>query len=231
MTPQDLKNLLIKVTHTDLSDDDAYLYLNMAYKEFRNAIVNSKKNYNFEFWVTNVLSWLSEYTLKQPDVTEVNQRDKRWQQAVEKVFIKYDTDSDFVELKPRTRDTIEATPEYLKENQSQSDPIVIISDNSLFIYPTPDTVVTDWLLFYWYRKPYNLSDTTTSSDDILVPEQWRKVIVTGAKKRVYEAQQLQNEAEKAETDYVQQKRVALSSMAMRRTSVTQGIVPKVRDME
>ena len=222
MTPQELLALLKTRTHTDLSDSDAYTYLNISQKQVWNDIVDLDKNYWWDGWTTNLIADRSEYFLKEADNTETEQRDKWWQLKIERVFVKYPDCDDYVECDIKDFDNLKKPLEYYKTNQSESDPFVILADNSIFLYPQADEDVSSGILLEGTRKPYNWDATTTSEDDVLIPNLAQELVVLRARPYVYEAQQLWNEKANAEQDYEREKRFIFAKLAKLTTTVTIG---------
>ena len=72
MTPQELLSLLRTLTNTNstnLPDATGYDFLNIAYKNFREDIVDMGKNYQWDYWLTDLIDDQGYYTFKTPDVT------------------------------------------------------------------------------------------------------------------------------------------------------------------
>jgi len=222
MTPQEILALLKTRTHTDLSDADAYIYLNIAQKQVWNDVVDLDKNYWWDWWNTDLLEDRSEYFLKEPNAAEVAQRDKWWQLKIERVFVKYNEADTHIKCDIKDFDNLDEPLEYYKTNQPYTQPFVILADNSIFVYPQNDADVTDWILLEGTRKPYNRDATTTSSADVLIPELAQELVMLRARPYVYEAQQLWNEKANAEADYERERKFIFAKMAKLMTTFTIG---------
>ena len=195
--------------------------MNIAYKDFWVDIVDLDKNYGWDKWTTDIVSDRNEYILKQPDGTKPDRKDKWGMEKIETVSIKYDTtDVDFDLCDITDYDYLDFNIEYYEENQPQDDPFVIISDNSIFVYPTPDTNVTNGLELQGIRSPFDLDATTTSSLDILVPKAHREVIAIGMKQYAYAKRMLLNEKNDAIMEYKDAKKKALMQLSTRKTTPT-----------
>jgi hypothetical protein len=69
--------------------------------------------------------------------------------------------------------------------QSKSVPLFIIQGHSIFVYPKPDKAVTDGLKFEAIRKLADLT-LTTPENEIGIPRDYHKLIIKGAKPRVFD---------------------------------------------
>ena len=139
------------VTEAQIDNTEILVVLNKAYKDFYKKINNLDRNYFWDSWKADTVKDQYEYSILQPSWTIYGMF------KPEKIRIKYTSTSDYVDITFKDWDSLENTPEFYAENQSTEDPFAIMTDNKyIHIFPTPTEAVTDWLIFEWAKKPYDL---------------------------------------------------------------------------
>ncbi len=197
-----LRDQAAKLTTTMITTVEALRYLNFSYKKVYKSIVKLDKNYFWQRWTSNIVSWQDEYTLKVP-VKEVISVSPAvfWQGSIEKIGIKYDdTEDNYTNVVLREWDEFQIDMSRYAENQPQSDPFAIISDKSIFIFPTPDANVAGGLKMEGSRRPYDMIEETLEAG-ILCPPEHHDVIVLWALPSTLRQRNLQNEKNDAIVDF------------------------------
>lgn len=100
-------------------------------------------------------------------------------------------------------------------NQSVYNPFYIVSDKSVYIYPTPKETVVDGITMYGVQKPYNLNQYTTNISDILVEPEYHDLIALGTLIDVYRERQRFDVANESESYYDRQKKEMLKNISIR----------------
>jgi len=163
-----------KTTPTMISDATLATYLDIAHKKIYKKIVNLDKNYFWQRWTSNLVANQQEYTLALPTSPVF------WQWSIEKIGIKYNsTDEDYINVTIRTWDELEYDASWYEANQDSDSPFAIISDKSIFIFPTPTDNSVWWLKLEWSRRPFEITPAS-NEDNFLCPIEYHHVIVMGA---------------------------------------------------
>lgn len=157
---------IAKVDSSQYTDANALIDLNTLKDEFWSAIVtNVQERYNWEKWKTDLVALQSEYTLATVAYNT------SWTKLLNSVSINYDWETytntwelKYIKCTLKNPDTLENDWDYYVENQSETDPIYYVADNSYFIAPAPITAVTNWIKLSWIRKIPDYSLTTTEAD-------------------------------------------------------------------
>lgn len=101
----------------------------------------------------------SEYTLPIISTWLFN-----WVPKIENISIMYQTWWEYVKAREVNRQTLDYDMSWYETNQSESDPIYFIADNSYFIFPAPKTAVVNWIKLYWIKSLADVALTTTYAD-------------------------------------------------------------------
>ncbi len=201
MNVQDIVNRARRLCHTNDNnyDDTAAMQdLNLVYQELVDEIVvNSKGDFFWDKWETDTDVNQSEYVVEKlwiaPDDLDIKK--------INKVFIKYtDTQKYWTRVRYQNPTALKKHPDYYKVNQSKSDPFFYIQDTSIFIYPTPDEVITGGLEIFVIHKPAELTISSTE-DDIEIPTQFHKLISDWLRPYIFESQRKTNDAVNAQAEY------------------------------
>jgi len=170
---------IAKYTTSNYSDLEALEDLNEIKDEFWAEIVSRlEEDYNWEEWKTSSVSGQAEYTL--PPLTSTSDGTK----ALKTVAISYGTATyddgtlQYVKAKLVNPANLELDWDYYKNNQSELDPIYYVSDNSIFIAPTPQSNIPSAIKMTGIRK---IPDYTLTSVevDIGIPVDFHRVLVFG----------------------------------------------------
>lgn len=128
----------------DLSNETLITYLNTVYRWIVSSIAELDENYFWQKFLTNSFANQSEYSLP-----------SNWEKVF-KAFIKYNSDDNFVECEYFWDVNTNKDDSYLQENCSKEKPIFQIKDESIFIYPAPDTAIANSIKLYATQIPSNL---------------------------------------------------------------------------
>jgi hypothetical protein len=170
---------IAKYTTSNYSDSEALEDLNEIKDEFWAEIVSRlEEDYNWEEWKTASVNGQAEYTL--PPLTSTSDGTK----ALKTVAISYGTTVyddgtlQYVKAKLVNPANMELDWDYYKNNQSELNPIYYVSDNSIFIAPTPNANIPSAIKMTGIRK---ISDYTLSTveADIGIPVDFHRVLVFG----------------------------------------------------
>lgn len=163
----------------------AYVHLNKVINKFWNRIIRQRPWYGITTWTFDTTA-TSSYTLTAPDAqaTLVGSTFGIWK--IEKIWIKYLSDqTNYTPVKLIYIDTILRLPEYYATAASAADPIALIFDTSISIYPTP-VAVTNGLQIVWHKRHFPLSSSTEDVEGcILIPSDWHYVLVEGLNYYMY----------------------------------------------
>lgn len=176
MTPNQIINYARNLSwcRTDeIADDILFDYLNTEYRKLWQEIAQKDKNYQLQILKTNIVTWVSEYDLKQ-----VNNwaSPETWQIKIEKVLIKYNEWQNYPYEAQRTdRDALTQSPERYDDNAPKQRPMYIINGESIKIFPAPKETVTNGLQMYSNQRPYDLN-AGMSEDDILMEREYHDVL-------------------------------------------------------
>ena len=194
-------NRALRQAHTDSDDyttDDANIDMDLRYQELVDEIVSvTKWDYFWDKWETDTVEDQSEYVAEKlgiaPDDLDIKK--------INKVFIKYSTnDTIWTRVRYQNPWALIEHPDYYKTQQPISDPFFYIQDTSIFIYPAPGEVVTDWLELFVIHKPAEITTSSVESD-IEIPTQFHKLISDWLRIDIYLSQGLENEAQAAQAKY------------------------------
>lgn len=167
-------------TTTQIPDATLITWINIAYHDLVETIKNEvDPDFFYDYWTTSLVADQNEYVMPLADNDDIGM-DK-----ISQIGIKYDTDdTDFTLVKLSDPVDLSRPPEWYESNQSQSDPFYMIRDNSIFLYPTPDTSVTDWLRVHGIYTPIDLV-TGWAESTIKIPRQFHEGIALWARRNIY----------------------------------------------
>lgn len=166
-------------TTAQVGSSQALIYANIVYHELEECIRNEvNEDYFYDYFTTNFIANQNEYVLEEQSGTNVGIN------KILSVGVKYNsTDTDYKPVYASGTGSLYNTEEYTQRNQSQSSPIYTVKDNSLFIYPYPDTTVTDWLRVH---ASVNLMDLLAwgAETSVKFPRNFHFVIGLGMKRYI-----------------------------------------------
>lgn len=145
---------------------DEYQYTNAQALEDANYRIHQIEDYitsdiwEWFFWdilkVDTTVIWQNEYSLPVISTGAFN-----WVPKIENISIKYQTWWDYIKAREVNRQTLDYDMSWYEVNQSESEPIYFIADNSYFIFPTPKVAIVDGIKLYWIKSLADVTLTTT----------------------------------------------------------------------
>lgn len=216
MTITQLIDLIRKqcyVESNQMDDDELITYLNLAYHDIENTIVtNVNEDFFYQQWKTNMVDNQSEYTFEPSSATAL------WFKKILQVEVKRTTDQEYydklehenIQLFDSARDVLQA---------SQAPWFYDLKDSSIFLYPTPDENVVDWLRVSWVINLIDLNDTDTA-ETFIFPDhsdlrQFIPMLAMGAKPYVYQARGLIDLKNDAKSEYAYAKKEMVKQLSNR----------------
>lgn len=189
-------------------DTNILIWINRVYRDLINDITQKvNEDFFYQEWTTNLVNNQREYTLQKRTSTI------DWLKKVKKVSLK--VNNEFINVRPNFLSTsLEKDLWYYSINQNINDPFYIISDNSIFIYPTPKENITNWLKIYWICDPIDLTLTSTE-ENIKIPLEYQDLLVLWAVYHSYRSRQMINEKNEAKNEYIFEKNKMLTNLSDR----------------
>lgn len=150
---------------SQLTDANALRYYNDIRDTVIDRIVQEKEDYFYNEFTVDLVIGKREYLLpKRGDLAEDGVTVLDGIKKIKNLGIKYSsTETDYSKLRLESSDNLD------KDILSYSDtvsPFYVLSDNSVFLYPTPNEDVDAWLIVYAISQPKKviLTDTETLPD-------------------------------------------------------------------
>lgn len=153
--------------------------------QYTNAMALEDANFRIhqiEDYITSAIWEGFFWDIMYADATVVDQSEYRipvittgsfdWVPKIEWISIQYVTDGDFIPAREVNRQTLlqEHDLSRYETNQSESDPIYFIADDSYFVYPAPLTAIVGAIKLYWIKSLADV-ELTTDYDDLF----WWKI--------------------------------------------------------
>lgn len=215
-----LSRLQTWITTAEVSDSDVLLFINQEYPKIMNKIYFMDKNYWYSTWKTDIIDWQNVYSLLEP----IQPWSPWWpvfgQQDIEKVKVKLDPSfSYYYECKIVDFDNFDKDMAYYEQYQPKNAPMVIIMDRQIKIFPKPDEDIADGLILEWTKKPYQLISTSTSAD-IIIPEQYQDILVFSTIVWLYRlrVEKYPQETQMAQAEYDRRMQELLYQIAIKTTT-------------
>lgn len=208
------------VDSIQVPDATAIIWLNRAYRFLINEIRQKvNEDYFYNEWISDTVQNQREYRFLDRTASIP------WMVKVKGISIKYKTtDTEYKKVRPETLSNLDRDLEWYSTNQSKDDPFFIISDNSVFIYPSPTEAVTWWIKFYWISDPCDL--TTTSVEwDIKIPLEFHDLIPLGMMPYSYQARGMLNEKNNAKNEFLQETQRMISNLSDRIITPLESVMP------
>ena len=127
-----------------MPDATLAIFANLAYHDLENVIVSQvNEDFFYQEWLADTVVDQREYTFPVKASTTAGLK------KLLGVSVKYKTtDTEYQKLRESKLSNNDADLLYYLDNQPESDPFFIIGDNSVFLYPDPEEVVTGGLKLY-----------------------------------------------------------------------------------
>lgn len=180
-----------------LSDANWIVLANKIYREVINTIKSKvKEDFFYDYWTADTVVWQEEYRLPiRIDWTQAWCTKLKWVSA--KLL---DADTKKTKFRPDTESNLPMDLNYYIANQSTADPFYIVSDMSVFIYPAPTEVITDWITLYWIADPQDLVSAWAEST-ILIPLEFHDILALWMIYLYYKTRLLTGEKNDAYNEY------------------------------
>ena len=150
-----------------------------------------------------------------------------WMNKIKWISVKYKSDDlEYKKLRSETLSNLEYDLSWYELNQPSNDPFYIISDNSVFIYPTPTESVTNWIIFYWIADPLDLTLTSTE-DNIKIPLEYHDLLPLWMQQYYYRSRNMINEKNDAKIEYQNEKQRMLSDLTDRIITPLESVMPNL----
>lgn len=205
-----------RLTSTDsnqYSDADALEDLNFVYQDCVNEIVREVwEDYFWDTAKTSTVSDQSEYAIEAiidgSDVYDIKK--------VKAVFIKWtSSDTKYTRLTYTDFEDYTNNRETLETTASTSTPFYCIKDESIFVFPAPTEVVSEWLQLEVIYTPLDLSSSWVEAD-IALTREYHYILTEGMKQYCYHASNKINEANNARELYEIEKRKMIEYLQERK---------------
>ncbi len=206
------------LTWTTLSQDIILNYINMVKNDIWTTIITATDEwYNWTFWTTDTVKGQIEYVL-----SSIASSDD-WTLKLKWVSVCYDDTKKYPnwqliykKAKEQSMWTLKEDMNYYENYWDYENPIFIVQDNSVFIYPAPKKVVVDWVKVLGIR---NIPDytLTTLEKDIMLRPQYHQYLVQWVIPYVYKRMRLYNEYQIEKQEYEKNK-ITLTEKLSERTT-------------
>ena len=214
MTVQEIINRARRLYYTNsvqYTDAQAIEDFNIIYKDLCNSITQEvNEDFFWDIFKTDTAASQSEYTLD----TTVNK--------VENLSIIYEDWWDYVTVTQRELSSLPFDAEYYQENQNKSNPFYEIKDESIFIYPYPDDIISNWLKMRAIITPSSL---TISDTTLLLPDRYHYIITEWLSQFIYQSRWKISEKNDSINNYNNKKEEMLFQLTDRNNQPTDNILP------
>lgn len=189
------------------SDAKALEDFNIVYQALCNLIITEvDEDYFSDFLTAEFVSGQNEYTL----TDDTNNIDIN---RVQKVQVKYADALDLKEATLTDKDQLNHPLSYYNWDWRQENtPFYFIFDDSVFVYPSPDTSITDW-----YQVDVSLTPTDLEIDTpiTMLENTHRNLIAEGMLPYIYQQRGLLNEKNNSEASYQEKLNTLIFNMSDR----------------
>ena len=184
-------------TASNYSDTLALIDLNKSYHYIEDCLMQEiGENYFYQEFTATTVSWQKEYTFPS-DITG----NLDWTNKVLSVSIDYGDG-----YKKATKvdvNSLEYDISWYETNQSTTNPIYTIQDNSIMFFPVPTTATVWTYRMYWVQNLIDLTASTGETDIFngKVHKKYHPLIALGAEQYCYTRRLLKQDAKEAETRF------------------------------
>ncbi len=207
----------IHATTSTYPDSVAIKHYNWIYEDVTLDIQILDEEYFFTYGDSNTTVWQIEYTIININVGTVPSPIYRDINRIQNVSVKYkSTDTYFTPLKQVSSDYLTYGKDWHKVNQVE--PIYLIQDNSIWIFPAVTEAVTGWLRIEAIIQPSEVVISDASST-ILVPKRISQIIEEGMMQYAYELLWKEERVDWAIVKYDKKKKEALEQIKQRDSGV------------
>jgi len=161
----------------------SYQYLNIVLEDFWKDITDNNIWLWINTWTYNLTANTATYTLATATPAATLLLSTFWIEQLYKIWVKYNSwDTYYTPVSLIYPEWQLKQPDYYAASQNKAVPTATQNDNTITLYPTPTTTVTNWLQIIWPKKHFDLSSSTEDVEwCILIPAQWHYVLIEGLK--------------------------------------------------
>lgn len=176
------------VDSTQYTDDEAIVHFNLVYSDVISDIITKvDEDYYWDKVTDSLVQWQTEYRIEEIVVSPTNYKINE----INKVFVKYNSSATYHTKARRINPaSLEFDFDWYATNQSTSDPIYYVQDNSVFIAPAPTANVTWWIKIEVIYQPPELAKTDSEAS-ILIPRRFHRVLIAWMKIHASESRWIQ----------------------------------------
>ena len=228
MTVAEIYALARTLTGTDstgLPDATAQSLVRIVYRDLVNSIKTQlNEDFFYDEWTTGTVAAQREYVMpaRTSSVAGCNK-------VLGVSILPSSTATGYVKCREMS---IGALPDDLSSystEQPDTDPFYVISDNSIFLYPTPAESVTGGLKIYGVADPIDIS-TGGAESTVKIPLEHHEAIAHGLAYWHFTTQQRTERALEAKQRYDEAKRYMISSLTDRTTTPKEGVLPDLTQL-
>lgn len=218
-----LYSLARTLTYTDsnqMPDATLAIFANVVYHDLENTIVSQvNEDFFYQEWLTNTVIDQREYTFPVKAGTTAGLK------KLLGVSLKYKTtNTEFQKLRESKLSNNSDDLAYYLDNQTEKDPFFIIWDNSVFVYPDPEEVVTGGLKLYGVSNLWDIATGGTEAS-VKIPIEHHEKIAIGMMQYIYQARGLLGESTSAYNLYNQKKIDLVNDLSDRNKSPVTSLLP------
>jgi hypothetical protein len=214
-------------TQSEISDATCLTYINVDYPKVLNKIFFMDKNYCQTQRKTDLILGQKTYSLLDPIQVWSPGGPLFGQMDIEKVMVQLDpSNSRSYECKIVDYDNFREDMSVYEKNQPKSEPLVILWDRQITIFPTPTIDVSWWMTLIGTKKAYKLtlSGAGSTTSDILIPEQYQDILVWALIPWLYRARKLPNDVAIANQEFEKKMIELLYQISVKQTTPSTGIL-------
>ena len=209
-----------RVNDTQMTNAQALNFFNQRVHEVENIMVSwIRENYFQEDITANLVANTSTYNL--PTWTAILHNTVPQLKKLLYISVKWDnlTNTKPYIAKPVDFSWLEKSIEYYEQQQDKTNPLFMLDENTLKIYPTPLSNVTAWLRIIYDRSNLDVQiadiANTTTFTNLTIPRQFRYVVVSWIRIDMFRARGLIEEKNDALQEHELNKRQLKSFLADR----------------
>lgn len=229
MTAAELYSLTRKLTGTDattLPDADLQDYMRISYRRLVGKVRSSvDENFFYDEWTTDVIAGQREYKLAKRD-SNVSGCNK-----VISVTAKLSvSDTEFKKVSPTGISMSDMPVQRLSSEQPKSDPTYYVSDESIFLSPTPDENVPSGLVIYGISDP--IDPSTGSAESVFkIPLEHHHAIAYGMVVMHYIAKKQADREAEAKVRYDESVNEMIMMLLGRVKDRFESVMPSIKNLE
>ena len=206
------------VDSTNYTDAQGIVDFNFVYQDLiADIITEIDEDYFWNIVKATTVAGQEEYTINVVGSVKLNQ--------VNKLFVKYSSnDTYYVQARKVNPNALDKDMDWYKDHQSKLDPIFMVQDNSVFLYPAPTEAIANGLKMNCIFQPADLTISSVEAD-IALPVRFHRYIMEGIIPFIYSYRGKMAESVSAMQVFDKKKREMISQMKNRNQSIIQVTSP------